>query len=225
MQAGWRKTKDAEHISHWSKPFSNFITSPSEFYTSVETALAKHEAPDADTSRVTWKERSVVSPERVYLRIERLEYVFDICAAPFGKDFFFSSWLVMLKPSFTFRHWIGMGTTIFVLTSIFGQVFGAFKGMFLLMVVLGFLSWLIRSGTIETPVEIEEFLLGLTVIGAIWEVYYRKPSYFEIDSAMMFQNVVHAAVLEAVDTLTEAKGLPRLSDSERKPINRDFFKG
>ncbi|MCG3195745.1 MAG: hypothetical protein GHCLOJNM_00212 [bacterium] len=223
MQPGWLKTRNAEFLSHWTKPFSDFSTSPTDFYTQVEAAFAKHEAPDAEVSRVTWKERSVISPERVYLRIERLKCVYDICAAPFGKDFFFSSWLVMLKPSFTFLHWIGMGTGLFLLTFLFTNMFGFFKGLFFLIVLMSFLWWLIRSGAMETPLEFEEFLLGLTVMGAIWEVYYRKPTYFEIDTALMFQNVAHAAVLEAVDAITDARGLPRLSDDERKPIHRDFF--
>lgn len=224
MKPGWLKTRNAEFLSHWTIPFVDLNTSPSDFYANVEAAFAKREAPDVEVSRVTWKERSAISPERVYLRFQRLEYVCDICAAPFGKDFFFSSWLVMRMPSLTVPHWIGMGTTLFLLTFMFTNVFGFFKGLFFLILLLSFLWLLIRSGVIETPIEVEEFLLGLTVIGAIRDVYFRKPTYFEIDSALMFHAVVHIAVLECIDDLTDAKGLPRIGPSDRAPINRDFFK-
>ena len=34
-----------------------------------------------------------MSASREYLRVQHKELVFDICAAPFGKDFFISWWL------------------------------------------------------------------------------------------------------------------------------------
>jgi hypothetical protein len=222
MQPGWRKTKDSEFLSHWNKPFEDFNTSPSDFYTVVETAFLKHEAPDAEVSRVTWKERGLLSAERIYLRFERGKHVCDVCAAPFGKDFFFSSWLVMIPPSLTLMHWFGMGITFFFFPFLSGLL-GFFKGLFFLVAALLFLWYSIRAESVKVNTEIEEFLLGLTVIGAYYDVFKRKPTYFEIDAGLMFQSVIHAAVLEAVDALTDAKGLPRLGDSERKPINRDFF--
>jgi hypothetical protein len=224
MQPGWRKTKNAEVISHWSKPFGNFFTPPTEFYASVEKAVVAHEIPDLEVSRVTWRESGFLSADREYLRLERKRYIYDICAAPFGKDYFFSSWLVMLRPSLTVNHWTGMFISVFALTFLFTWVLGTIKGLFFLVVALGFIWWLVQSGTLKMEIEIEELLLGLTVIGAIREVFYRPPTYYEIDTALMFHSVVHTAVIEVIDGITESKGLPRLSESERKPTKRDFFK-
>jgi hypothetical protein len=39
----------------------------------------------------------------------------------------------------------------------------------------------------------------------------------------MFQSIAHTAVLRVLDGLTNAKGLRALSESERKPLMRDFF--
>ena len=44
-------------------------------------------------SRVTHSQSGIFSSRREYLRISREEYIFDICAAPFGTDFFVSWWL------------------------------------------------------------------------------------------------------------------------------------
>jgi hypothetical protein len=51
-------------------------------------------------SRITWKEGGLLSAKREYLRVRRKEFVFDVCAAPFGKGFFFSWWLGEIPSGF-----------------------------------------------------------------------------------------------------------------------------
>jgi len=48
-------------------------------------------------------------------------------------------------------------------------------------------------------------------------------TYYKIDTELMFQSAVHSAVLEVVDRITEKRGIRALSESERKPIMREFF--
>ncbi|MBE7486988.1 hypothetical protein HS121_01850 [bacterium] len=223
MATGPAKTRNAKVISHWPKHFETFITPPSEFYTSVEAAFATKGIPEVEVSRVTYKESSFLSADREYLRLERKKYIYDICAAPFGNGFFFSSWLVMLPPALTIFHLCGMAATVFILLFLFTTLFGFFKGIFLLVLGLGVLFYLLRSGTIQTGTEIEQTLLGMTLIGAFYDVFRREPTYFEIDTALMFQSVVHSSVMEVMDSLTDAKGIPRLTELERKPIMREFF--
>ena len=55
--------------------------------------------------------------------------------------------------------------------------------------------------------------------------HVRPNTYYQRDTASMFQTAVHSAVMEVVDQLTQAKGIRGLSELERKPIMRDFFKG
>lgn len=224
MEPGWKRTRGAELISRWPKYFTHFNTSPSEFYESVEAALAKHEIPGLEVSRVIWKEGSFLSADREYLRIGRRRLVYDICAAPFGRDFFFSAWLVMLRPTLTIFHLIGMATTAFFFYFFVAQYWGVAKGGSALIGALLLIWVFVRAGGFRGPVEVEEFLLGLTLFGGIWNVFKRGISYFEYDTALMFQASVHSSVLEVLDALTDAKSLPRMSDSERKPINRDFFR-
>lgn len=47
-------------------------------------------------------------------------------------------------------------------------------------------------------------------------------TYYRIDTELMFQSAVHSAVLDVVDRITEARGIRALSESERKPIMREF---
>ena len=79
--------------SHWSHFFEEFQFTPSDFYSQVESKCKEYEIPNAKYSKVTYAQSGIFSARREYLRVARNEFVFDICAAPFGKGFFVSSWL------------------------------------------------------------------------------------------------------------------------------------
>ena len=81
-----------ETHSHQYRIFENTSFSSQEFYETVKRAVAEKEYPNIKTSRVTYSEGTIVFGNREYLRIERLSSTFDICAAPFGKDYFISWW-------------------------------------------------------------------------------------------------------------------------------------
>lgn len=80
-------------ISHWSHFFTFFTFSSNAFYEQLEVVLKDHEMPNARIERTQHKEAGFLSANREYLRIKHGDIVFDICAAPFGKDFFISWWL------------------------------------------------------------------------------------------------------------------------------------
>ena len=95
------KTPKATDIfSHWHAFKENFQASPKDFYSDVEAALRKRQIPDITFSRVDWREGGILSAKREYLRVRRKELVFDLCGAPFGNAFFFSSWLGELPSGF-----------------------------------------------------------------------------------------------------------------------------
>ena len=72
--------------------FDKLQFSSDEFYTLVEKLLAERQMPDTRVMRTNYNEASILSNKREYLRVERKEDVFDICAAPFGTGFFVSYW-------------------------------------------------------------------------------------------------------------------------------------
>lgn len=86
-------------LSHWATMVEGMQASPQEFYKQVEESVKKREIPEINISRVTWKEGGVLSADREYLRVMRGRYFYDICAAPFGNGFFFSSWMAEKLPS------------------------------------------------------------------------------------------------------------------------------
>lgn len=162
----------------------------------------------------------MLSAAREYLRVEWRRYVYDICTAPAGAGCFFSSWLCQTKPKLTASHIAGMLISGFFLFIFLFTIVGAILYIFGLI----FLTSLLRAGKFQVKSTTEEFLSGLTIVGPIIDVFFRAPTYFEIDTASMFNGIVHAAYLEVIDDLTAAKGIPRIPEGERKPQMRDFFK-
>ena len=85
-----------------------------------------------------------------------------------------------------------------------------------------FVSWWL--GDVESGLWAT--LSSIPYIGFIFRLIasLAKPTtYYRIDTALMFQAATHGAVLGALEAVTTAKGVRALTESERKPIMRDFF--
>ena len=214
-------------VSNWHHLLDGFQHSPQAFFTSLDAALAKRKIPDSTVSRVELAEGPVLSARREYLRVRREEFTFDVCAAPFGSGFFVSWWLV--KPSHRGLFYaILLALLIFtvpaamvtfgVMVAIFGFFFGLVATAVLVVVAIGALGYAVRRGVLG----IEDEVLALPVIGAIYDWIFKPFTYYRMDTARMFESAVHGAVMEAVDELTTTKGIRALSEFERKPIMREL---
>lgn len=211
-------------VSHWHKLFTAYHTSSQDFYGLVEEAIRRREVPNARLSRVAWREGGVISAEREYLRVSRERLNFDICAAPFGTGFFFSWWLARLP--------IGVEAILYYLV-ILGVANGALMAMYLsdgcsgiglsLFIFFGLMMLLggaVRLGRVGS----EEVVLNLPYVGPLYEKIFQPQTYFRSDSEIMFQEAVHEAVLEVIESLTMAHGFKALSDSEREPTYSQYRK-
>lgn len=82
-----------------------------------------------------------------------------------------------------------------------------------------FVSWWLG----ELPSGCLALFLWIPFVGPLLERVFRPITYYRIDTALMFQTSIHAAVLEVVDGLTKEKGLRALTELERKPIMKEFL--
>jgi hypothetical protein len=212
-------------ISHWHHPIENFQTSPMEFYAAVERALQPRQIPDLSTSRVDWKEGGLLSARREYLRVKRGKLAFDICAAPFGTGFFFSSWLAEVPPPHGVLYALVIIIIGLFLLGMSIQMFGFFGGLFFAAIAFPLLVWLlgylVREGHLGPGAE--DALLAIPLFGPLYERLFKPVTYYKMDTTLMFQSAVHAAVLEVVDQVTSAKGIRPLTELERKPVMREFY--
>jgi hypothetical protein len=78
--------------AHWHHSIKDLQESPQKFYNNLVQAISERNIPGIDISRIDYREGGVFSAKRLYLRVQRKEHIFDICAAPFDSGFFFSWW-------------------------------------------------------------------------------------------------------------------------------------
>ena len=224
--------------AHWHKLIENFQTSSRDFYTTVELALDARKIPGLKTSRVNWSEGGALLPDREYLRVEGDRHSFDMCAAPFGTGFFFSSWtskngarfVLLYLISFTlltlFIGWLLQQLTNFVWSGSYGLGLGMLFGLLRLVVnpfvllPLAFLIvlWLIATASRAGNNGPEAAILTVPIVGWFYEKVFAPETFYRIDTMLMFQSAVHSAMMEAIDGQTAQKGVRRLTEDERKPI-------
>jgi len=80
-------------LSNWHQLFHRVQFSSQEFYEVLEQVIKEKELQRLRISRTAYSEGGILSPRREYVRVQYKNYFFDICAAPFAKDFFVSWWL------------------------------------------------------------------------------------------------------------------------------------
>ena len=207
--------------AHWAKLCEGLQASPLEFYKQVEAAVGNRSIPDTVIERVEYREGGALSGVRQYLRVRRHKEVFDVCGAPFANGFFFSWWFAELKPALPSIITILIVFGYLVILGWFVEHVGMFAGpaflVFLVPLVLFFMS---RMGKQDA----DDFILQLPLVGWLYERFFHPMTYYRIDTSQMFQQSVQNAVMEVVDQVTAGKGMRQLTEAERKPIMRDFWK-
>ena len=210
-------------LSHWYKLIENLQASPMEFYAATEAALERRQLPDVELSRVDWHEAGAFSVKREYLRVGRKRLVFDVCGAPFGNGFFVSWWLGELGSPYGPAALLLLLIGLMALLAVFVKIFGAFLGFVLTVVGAPVLFWLFARYVVGQVEGWDDALAAMPLVGGLYQRWFRPATYYKIDTALMFQSAVHAAVQEVVDDMTKAKGLRALTELERRPILREFF--
>lgn len=90
---------ETEVFGRWSQLIDNLSASPQECYTELGKALEARAIPRLKVAYVEIPEGGIIlSATRLYMRVQRGTQFMDVCAAPFGRGFFFSWWLVR-RPS------------------------------------------------------------------------------------------------------------------------------
>jgi hypothetical protein len=215
----------AEVSSHWGTALRNIDFSAQAFYTKVEQAIYAREWPGVELLRVLHSEAGLLSHKREYLRVVRQRQVFDICAATFGKDYFFTLREAEIKPPLSFATFLIFLLALSMLFTWSIGSFGLIAGTinFVALLVIGcFLMWnALRMGLSR----LDGVLMRLPVIGPIYETFFRRSTtYFQHDTRLVFLKLMDELVKEQVDEETSAKGIKLLSCFEHRPIFEDFYR-
>jgi hypothetical protein len=88
----------------------------------------------------------------------------------------------------------------------------AFFGPLLFFGLLFGLGLFVRYG----DMGLEPTVLSMPVTGFLYQLVFRPVTYFNEDTALMFRESVHHAVLEAIDEVTSAQGVRALTEEEQR---------
>ena len=218
------KSKKAEVISHWYALVPDFETSTQDFYADVEKELQSRKVPGLEISRVDFSEGGILSAKREYLRMTRERLVFDICAAPFGTLYFFSLRFAELPSVVTLLEIVvffaGSLFALFICWKIFGFLFGTF------LLVVGFAGsiFLMRNAVAMGMNDLDATLLKIPVIGPIYGAFFRKETYYRVDTRLMYLETVDTIVKLKVEQVTSAKGINLVSIKQHAPLMDDLYK-
>lgn len=210
-------------VSHWSTLIENFQASPQAFYQAVEEGLKRRQVPETTNSRVTYKQAGFLSSNREYLHIVRDRLLFDICAAPFGTGFFVSWWLaearLTLNPIVKVLIVIGFFVFVGTLVTSAGVVTGLILSFLIVAAGLAIANSLANESGFN-----DDIVCALPLVGGLYRRLFKPTTYFSMDTAAMYQKAVHNAVLEVLETMTNEKGIRALTETERKPVMREFYR-
>jgi len=212
---------------HWLTYIEGGSVSALDFYKLVRTAVVRRKIPDLKICEVEWHESGLGSGKRVYLRVSRENLNFDICAAPFGDGYFFSWWLariprVLLDLGFLLAALVAGGILTYLLSK---SQDGCFGCMGLLLAPILFLGGLVGLGAFVRYGDqgLEPTVLSMPITGFLYKLVFRPVTYFNEDTAIIFRDAVHDAVLEGIDALIAKQGLRALAPEERKPTVRNLL--
>lgn len=239
-------------LARWHRLVDGLQASPKAFYARVEERVEQRQIPQLKVSRTHWPEAGALSSAREYLRLERLGYRFDICAAPFGRGFFVSWWLVRPLPTwYAILGWhvaslmivvvafvliqavtgagaviagtlgsavLPKGNILGVLTSIVGLLFHVLVSVMGPPIIL-FLTYHLAVRLGLTSIET---IRAILILGPLYIRFFNPTTYYSLDTAQMFQDAAHAAVREALEQVTESKGVRALTEREREPVTYEL---
>lgn len=76
--------------SSWLQYIDGQPFTTQEFYVELEREIREQKIPGILITRIGYPQGGMFSQSRIYLRVQCGDYVFDVCAAPFGKGSFVS---------------------------------------------------------------------------------------------------------------------------------------
>jgi hypothetical protein len=216
--------KKAEVIEHWISFAEEFHIPPLDFYTAVEKELQARRVPGLEMSRVDFAEGGLLSDRRVYLRMLRERLVFDVCAAPFGTRFFFSCRMAEIPAVIQLWQLAVVLIGLCVVTGIFWKIFGFIIGSIVLAVTLACLVYLLRNAVAMGLKDLDATLIKSPVVGPIYERWFRKETYYRVDTRLMYLDTVSNVVKKLAEEVTGSKGVKLVRQYEQAPILGELYK-
>ena len=191
--------------AEWYVPLLDFASDTSSFYQAVEEDLTARRVPGLIIERINFRQSNMISGNAEYLRLRRERAVVDMWSGAFGTSWWFSSRAASLP---RMLRWWELFLTVIALVNFFllgwhfyGLTLGSIVfGCSIVTLLLFFFAGRFWAG-------LDEFLIYLPVIGAIYEARFRKETYQRIDQRRIFADIVNTIVRNKVTEFCRAGGV------------------
>jgi hypothetical protein len=227
---GFFKSK-ADVIDHWYALVPGFNTPAKDFYEAVEKELKEREVPGLEVFHVDFAEGGVLSAKREYLRMTRERLVFDICAAPFGKAYFFSCRFAEIPAAVNLWEFLALifilCVAVFLGLIVFSRILGLLGLiMYPFLIVAFFVAaiFIMRNALAMGLKDLDASLIKTPLLGPIYEAWFRKETYYRHDTRLMYCDTVNAVVKAKVEETTGAKGIRLIRYMENCPLLNELYK-
>jgi hypothetical protein len=218
------KSKNDEVLEHWISFADGFNMPSQEFYEAVEKELIARKIPSMEISRMDYAEGGLLSDKRVYLRMIRERLAFDMCAAQFGTSYFFSCRTVHSPP--IVRLWHIVAVTLFF-TGVYYYLLKYLGFLYAIIALLALFLAIIetfRNAVAMGLADLDNLLMKIPAIGPIYEQWFRKETYYRMDTRLVYLKIVPEIVKSVAENATGAKGIKLEQQYERAPIFGELYK-
>ena len=221
---GFFEKKQADVFDHWYALIPDFNTSTKDFYEAIENELKNRDVPGLEIFHVDFAEGGAMSSKREYLRMTRERLVFDICAAPFGKAYFFSCRFAEIPAVIRLWQLLVVLIASFMLVALAFRFLGLILGAVVLLAGFVFLIYTLRNAVSMGLRNLDATLIKSPVFGPIYENWFRKETYYRQDTRLMYRDTVNDVVKAKVEETTGAKGIKLIKFNEYSPILGELYK-
>jgi hypothetical protein len=212
---GFRNTRGEVLDMFWLHSASEFNLDPQEFYGRIEKHLEDQKIPGMEISRVEFAEGGLLSNQRQYLRLMRERFAIDTCAAPFGKNYFFSCRFVHVPALVRLWHIVAavafFGIVGTLLIRPLGIIFAAIAVVGLIFAIVGVLR------NAEAFTDLDAVLLKIPVIATVYENWFRVETYYRMDTRSLYASMLPKLIEAAAEEVCATKGVKIVRQSGSAP--------
>ncbi len=194
-------------VNHWIVSAAEFSLPPSEFYETVEKELSARKFPSVEISRVEFAEGGLLSDQRLYLRFMRERLAVDVCAAPFGTEYFFACRTTYIPALVRLWHIVATLAFFLVVERLLIMPLGVTFGIIASISLVFALAGVMRNAGSGAFADLDALLLKIPIVATIYEDWFRVDTYYRDDTRTLYLKLVPGIVQAVADEISAAKGV------------------
>ncbi len=111
-----------------------------------------------------------------------------------------------------------------IVAGLFLKICGLLIGTLLMVVTLVGLVYLLRNAVALGLQDLDAVLIKSPLVGPIYERWFRKETYYRVDTRLMYLDTVSNVVKKLAEEVTGSKGVKLVREYQQAPILGELYK-